>query len=1783
MEPIKQFEYCVTNIPSCCVSPTITWVEQANVQISCKGKCVTVSYPEDFSKKRCVTLFIACNSCGTDQVIERQVCFCGPDGGCGPCQDCNSGLCVDRCTGLCDENTDSCVECDPDHPCPGNKSCVAGGCQCTANKPYDLGNNRCVECIGQGDCEAKYGKCYKCVDGTCVYKGDCGGTGICDPASGNCEECLTKSDCSSKGDNFCCDGNKKCKCCAGFVLDPGTGKCVPAPDCTGNDCGPCGECVQGKCVPRQCPDGQVCVNGDCLEKCDCNNPASCTNQGKICKNVEGQCVCIPCGNCSEGCGTGCHCAGNNNCVVDKCHGDCSNGSGCGGGANGCGCLGGKCTDCAKLKCATGECAEALGCECNSLGDCVSTANRCVGGCDTKGDCGDGCTCHEQKCVPCEFFSCATGECATKEGCRCNGSKCEADPDYKCKDKLEIVQIDETCDIEGHLTKERACTCPVITTLLAVDGAVTSNGPVGVAPNKTSGTHTFKLKASLFLGNTVDPAYLLSNIANPEISINETANGGSLVLDIITNFQQVGGTIPTPITQSIKASIADKGVVDMGSVTIYQMNGYPISSGETNENRIVSSVTFRLRAEGWEFKNTCKYSNKQIGGFEVLNNKSFGSMKISNIISTSQTRNPKFIWYKSAGGQFNAGSWIRTVYVDLDASGKYIDRLPDAEVNGIKYEESCFVYGLESDCSCEPIKSKKIVFCKPSDFTADYKANSCGKSVIVSIPATCHANKNKDYELVVNGVVKETFKLYPSSPINNKEYTDLSGIKTVELRMKCNGGYECIKTKTFEPPVAPVVVPGSDCANQEQGLIKYSFAKGLHTPDFTGVTMKNKATGVVATPIVEVILGKTHISFIVKSLNTDGTTIEYEYEVQFPCGSYKSTIKKNCCESLKPGFSIDCETSKVIVTNVQDTVKYYIDFFEITPANIKGLNLTGQVSFTTTGGSPVKITNPTQLTWAGPGCVAEILPIPGGTDCCKFAFNAEQVGQTAILTVQPSSIYPPTEEGETYTISVAGGPKIPFVPGTNIPATYGSVPVILQKKNCQTATTLEIRSYTGSQSPCDINEGDIVVVQDLDTNCKYRVQVPDVNCPCKNGAFSPYVTAVTAVGDKIKVDFEGDFYLFEKEIGANALPLIKTGVLRVSSGDYFVEQTINNVDRVIGSVEIPCLKKINDPIGYSVSLLRLFGLSEVIGDNSAATLKLCVNWPSTIVSVSSAKIKNYTNSQIISGTALGGLCWSFTGVNLTGGANLEIELILSNGVSTTVNVFGVINPSGGEIGGTYGDDELLCSECQNINIEVVSCELNDGCKYDNKWYRQEVDGSIEFRWELERFGLQVCVGELPDGTIWNHLYPIANTTKKVQLIYKENGNIIKTQYVNGGNDYGYLDGTLPSNPDGIEYGKSYIVEAKCACEQEKFIDFCLRPKVLGAFTQCKVGSYYTDGSSALTMQYSIKTCYANKTVSIYKADGTFIDSDTTNANGEIVDKIIDITEAMAGLENDFNIYPQFDGGCKGLLSNVVRSEYNPSYTIDCTNSPISYDIVFSGSPTAIHIVSGVGAISGNSIINIPNNTTIEFQATINDCRSKIYSVTRDCTILPSISLTPTPTRSISRSVPVFSVSRTRSVTPSISESMNIGGIIIMESMSITRTPTRTSSITPSISVSRSVGASADPTPSVTKSITVSSSASRSIGAPDPSPSLTPSISASPSEGASASLTPSRTMSPSISISRTSSVSACNGTCPGGFTGQICGGLYSCCNGTLLTAGQSCCNGTVINSGDTCCSYSNVILS
>lgn len=1767
MEGIKRYEYQLTGVS--CANPVIKWEEQDGVFISCKGTNIVASFLDSYTGPKCALLWIECPGCD-GCYKEEKVCFCENSSECSSCHTCNTnGLCVDYCDGkICDGNG-GCVDCDESHPCKGDKVCTGGGCQCPPDNPIDLGDNRCGQCNEASDCFGRYGKCSKCSGNKCIPITTCG-DGVCDPSTGNCEQCLTSSDCAHLGPNFCCDGNKQCTCCPGYVPD-GFGGCKEKPKCENDgQCGPCGQCIDGNCVPRQCPTGEICVNGDCMEQCDCNNPASCTNKGKICKNIDGSCVCVSCGPGCGSCNDGCHCEGNS-CVVDKCHGTCSSALDCG---SGCGCLGGLCQDCAKLSCTGTDCNQALGCECQGI-NCVDTSNKCSGSCQTKGDCGTGCTCHDNECVPCEYFSCATGDCAKHEGCKCNGSKCEADPDYKCKDTLTIEQFDATCDLEGHLKKTGCCGCPVITTLLDAASPVTKNQP----DKKYAGTITVSLRAQLFKGNNIDEANKLKNTGNPNIALNESATDGSLNLKVITSYLQKpdGGYYPdTEVNLSVPIANGDTFTFD--PITLQQNNGLPRSK---EDPRIVKNVVFRLTTDNWVFPNTCRYSGKVLGEVAVLNNDFVVS--ITDFVSNTDCRDALFTWYKSATNNFPASSRIRTVYVPLDASGKYIDKLPDEEVNGVKYEESCNYYKLEADCSCQKSASKYVIFCKPTDFDATPKPDSCGKVVSVTIPATCHSNKNKDFELKINGVAQWTGKLWPTSPINAKEFESAVGITSVELSMICGSERVCTKTKTFTPPPAPEITPSFECYTHTDGkkYILYKFDRRLQTPKWKSLIFREGSSVVSEfTPVGDFETGPDIKYFLGLS------DVEYNWVVTYDCGKSGGVIKKNCCSAFTPEITFDCSvgnTGKITVTNLYgiDQVRYTINGFSVTKEQLAGADL-GQ-KITLPSGSSI---TPTTLGWETNHCGTGEVNIPSFPCCPNTVFNAVQDGNNAALIINEA--YPAIGSNEKVYLQINSGPVVPYtgssLVGVPVAATYGKVQVTIKRGNCNNTLSvtetggLELRT---SGVPCSLTSSNVSVVED---SCKYLVYTPDVDgCRCDNVVFVPEVTKVVKTNDKFLVTVDGVVVLGNEEVGVGNTPKIKKAVISVYStkSDFKNVSTVENVDKIGFTVDVPC--PIDDSLstGFSYNLSK--GKIGLDSNNNVSSVSyhVGINWPSGLgIAVSGVKVTDLKTATVYTATqnpGTGGTLYEFH----TSGAFLEghdmlIEFLLDNADVAKVTSYNS-QFDATEFNAYYKTAKTVCTKCTNLVIRLLSVELSNGCSYSpNKNSERYI--SLDF----DNLGYTIC----PDNTweqgdsFWQaDLVPDA-PNQKVQVDFYENNTLIKTRFTDGGfSNPVVLDGSLPANIDGIEYGKSYKAVVSCgSCVVTKAMDLCLNPKITTASTICRSGAYYSDGSSALNLKLTVRGCYAGKTVSIYRG-GTdeFITSVVVGGDG-LVTTEVPLTESMAGLDNDFQIYAQYDAQCRSALYYVIRSEYVPQYTIDCTNSPVSYDIIFNGNPT-IQIMSGGGSVLGSSIINVPNNSTVTFKGSIGGCTSKVYSVDYDCTIAPTPTPSITPTRSVTRTIQATpTITPSHTVTPSRS-GFNTGGQIVFISATPSVTPTKTPSVTPSNTVSRTPNASMDPTPTITPSTTVTPSITPSMtvsattGYVYPTPTVTPSVSITitPSH------TPSVTISPSHTPSHTPSISGCGGNCPANFTGTICGGAVTCCNGVALQPGETCCGGYVINQslGDICC--------
>jgi hypothetical protein len=300
---------------------------------------------------------------------------------------------------------------------------LPGSNDCNCIEGYIKCEDECLNCPPQHfkrcfcdtseDCQ----DCETCVDGLCIA--DCPDK-LC--INDTCCDCAVTEDCP-KG--FVCNG---CGCnCIGTINSDG--ECVQCK--TKGDCKACENCIDGKCVPLECPNNLVCVNGGC------GCPA-----GTKYDPVTNSCIPIVCNDDAE-CGS-CESCLSNQCVPINCPAGtkaviangvctcvewpcvdvtCENGADCG---KGCGCLNGECVPCKYLDCGSLEtCEQSLGCECNDLQKCQGVGGCNEEYCDDFVQCGTpGCTCYENKCVSCENFSCDDGECAEQKGCTCKNDKCQ---------------------------------------------------------------------------------------------------------------------------------------------------------------------------------------------------------------------------------------------------------------------------------------------------------------------------------------------------------------------------------------------------------------------------------------------------------------------------------------------------------------------------------------------------------------------------------------------------------------------------------------------------------------------------------------------------------------------------------------------------------------------------------------------------------------------------------------------------------------------------------------------------------------------------------------------------------------------------------------------------------------------------------------------------------------------------------------------------------------------------------------------------------------------------------------------------------------------------------------------------------------------------------------------------------------------------------------------------------------------------------------------------------------
>lgn len=822
---MKQYTYCIKNVKNgsaACTSPKVIWITGSGQAVPCPDKgngCITIQVPDDISA--CVSGEIICENCGDCPSKPFTICPCSTAADCDNCQTCNNGICTDICSGPCING--QCLDCITSDDCTANEICVNGKCQCPPSSPYKNSHGDCVECLGNNNCAA----CEVCIGGECVAK-ECP-EGVCNPTTGFCVQCVNSGDCTSRTDGkHCCTGIA-CECCSGFIWNPQTNMCDPAPECTVDaDCPVCQICVGGNCQPRVCPTGYICINDNCVEICDCDNPAcgrnaSCIRYNAttcICQECSGYCtddvpcregcICVnnnctanpcnaPCAtgaDCGVGCGCldnqcvpceylscstdrcgladGCNCYGSQ-CKADPCKGPCDNGADCGPG---CGCLNGNCVSCDSIDCT--ECQGVLGCKCTN-GICLKNA-PCSGNCVSSYDCEQGCTCYNGKCVNCSNFAC---EDCNIDDCECVNSVCQGVDNKACNDVFTLAKVEGTCDLKATLVKERDCVCE-------------------------------ELDAQLRIVNKVPQTMVLRGISVPAYKFTyqiRILRNGSDIGSPIINDKFIGGIIRVKATYTYTDSTA-VGIFEDSVYADYDFTGlstdvnkiltFPSRMSTTSGGKVINVKTITITADiitPLAHTNNCVYrgvdDSLELIVKEYANTPNINDTDIA-VLESSDVRSPLFRWSRSANlSMAGADSEFRYVYATSLGTNTWEDTIEDCN-DGLC---SGLYYKVTDDCSCKDGSNVlKAVFC-PDPFTLDYTVSNCGRTLviddifdpcdingIISPCSNCSLNMNVTNPVVFlleitdsEGLVTSdslTFNT-PADVIGNS-YTTVNPIETIKL-------------------------------------------------------------------------------------------------------------------------------------------------------------------------------------------------------------------------------------------------------------------------------------------------------------------------------------------------------------------------------------------------------------------------------------------------------------------------------------------------------------------------------------------------------------------------------------------------------------------------------------------------------------------------------------------------------------------------------------------------------------------------------------------------------------------------------------------------------------------------------------------------------------------------------------------------------------------------------------------------------------------------------------------
>ncbi len=604
----------------------------------------------------------------------------------------------DEC-GHCPEQERAICLCSDSNDCPACETCSPEGiCISKCSDKEFCKDNTCVECDENNPCP----KGFICINGKCVCLGKIN-------EKGDCVQCLGDGDCSqceSCQNNQCiekiCPNNLTCisgdcSCPPGTKYDVVTNSCIPVGCDNDSQCGECETCIAGNCTEVICPPDYKCVGGEC---------------------VYWPCINTSCGN-SADCGPECTCI-----EVDGVK---------------------QCVPCYTLTC-DGECAQALGCKCNTNTDKCEPVDNCGDYCDGSTPCLDSnCTCYNNRCVNCENFPCIEGDggCDSYYNCGCTNGDCGGGKG--CNDKLELKKIENCsteCALEATYTTESNCGCdPIEFRVKNVKSCDLSNPrPTGVILNLEVGAYKNGIAYADYLNQlSIGDDELLNATIKTQIKFFTKNASGAWVPETVNAVQ-----VPEV---SALGNIFDPIVIANGNI------GFTTSATvQTNRKAEITLTVVGVKVPA---NNCIEYGDKVIANYSldftsaqiVCNAVETYKAEVKTILTDNDSiRRPLFIWSKSNTGTFlptkykpstnyNESGWFRKEYGEKIGNvwTDKVSKPTDGLWNNLNYK-------VTVDCGCKSNTAnlEKVVFCCPTEF--NYNLEQCGRKITVLPFPTCEVNR-----------------------------------------------------------------------------------------------------------------------------------------------------------------------------------------------------------------------------------------------------------------------------------------------------------------------------------------------------------------------------------------------------------------------------------------------------------------------------------------------------------------------------------------------------------------------------------------------------------------------------------------------------------------------------------------------------------------------------------------------------------------------------------------------------------------------------------------------------------------------------------------------------------------------------------------------------------------------------------------------------------------------------------------------------------------------------------